>query len=94
MNQWNNFIQKTVSFFLWDRQIYTRIRLSFHKVGMIQENTFCQVFGKPVIVMQIFGCCQSVVCCDHAEKIPISMMPGEKKKWSLFYFLRFLTGGE
>ncbi|PWR74388.1 hypothetical protein [Methanospirillum lacunae] len=61
---------------------------------MIQENTFCQVCGKPAIGMQILGCCQSVVCSNHAEKTLISMMPGEKQEWGSCYFWRFKEGEE
>jgi len=59
---------------------------------MSADNSHCQVCGKPAIGMQILGCCQSVVCSEHAEKILVSMVPGERQEWGSCYFWRFTEG--
>jgi len=53
------------------------------------SNDLCHVCGKPAIGMQIFGCCPSTVCEDHAEKILLSMKPGEKSEYGACFFWRY-----
>jgi hypothetical protein len=52
-------------------------------------DSICQVCGKPAIGMQIFGCCSSTVCEDHAEKTLLIMEPGERSEYGACYFWRY-----
>jgi len=59
----------------------------------MNNNESCQLCGKPAIGMQILGCCSYIVCEKHAEKILLSMKPGEKSEYGSCYFWRYQKEG-
>lgn len=60
----------------------------------MSSNTICQICGKPAIGMQILGCCEVIVCEDHAEQVLADMKPGEKKEYGACYFWRYQMTGD
>jgi hypothetical protein len=49
----------------------------------------CDVCGKAAIGMQLFSCCTSIVCGEHADSSLREMKPGEKKGGGECYYYRF-----
>ncbi|MCC7565432.1 MAG: hypothetical protein KO206_04025 [Methanomicrobiaceae archaeon] len=49
----------------------------------------CSVCGKKAIGCQIFGCCGSNVCEEHADRKLRDLRPGERLEWGGCYFVRF-----
>ncbi|HII77082.1 MAG TPA: hypothetical protein HA264_08660 [Methanolinea sp.] len=49
----------------------------------------CSVCGKKAIGYQIFGCCGSSVCEEHADPKLRNLHSGGKLKWGDCYFFRY-----
>ncbi|MDI6718278.1 MAG: hypothetical protein QMD46_01515 [Methanomicrobiales archaeon] len=53
----------------------------------------CDVCGRAAIGIQIFGCCASTVCEEHADARLRELGPGKKRGWGECYFYRFEDPG-
>jgi len=48
----------------------------------------CTICGKKAVGCQVFGCCGSYVCHEHADKPLQELKPGEKLDLGGRYYLR------
>ena len=53
------------------------------------HTTICQVCKKPAIGMQILGCCEVIVCEEHADPTLRGMQPGERFECGACYYVRY-----
>ncbi|MDO8841614.1 MAG: hypothetical protein Q7J09_11685 [Methanocalculus sp.] len=56
---------------------------------IIIHDEVCTICGRKAVGCQIYGCCGSYVCFEHADKHLQNLRPGEKLDLGACYFLRF-----
>ncbi|RQD79397.1 MAG: hypothetical protein D5R99_08405 [Methanocalculus sp. MSAO_Arc1] len=49
----------------------------------------CSICGEDAIGAQVYGCCGSYVCLEHADSNLRKLAPGEKLELGACYYLRF-----